>query len=285
MASRAPSTVQNYTGGFRRWKKWCVNTAISHFPANSVHVALYLMFIIESKESYHAIKNASYSIDWAHKIASSEVPSQHPMVLAVKESSARIYGQPVIKKEPITPVILNDLVSRYFRIHHPSLYHARTVALCLIAYAGFLRYDKLSSLLSSDVTFHPGYIMIFIESSKTDQYQDGAWLPISVSSFITCPLKSSNLFADMAGIDFESDLPLFRSLNSVKAKKRMRKSKISYTRVRELVKEAFADSIDVNLIGVHSLRAGGSVANNGIPDRLFKRQGAMVIRKRKRWIH
>ena len=79
----------------------------------------------------------------------------------------------------------------------------------------------------------------------------------------------------MAGIDFESGLPLFRGLNSVKAKTRMRKSKISYTRVRELVKEVFADSIDVNLIGVHSLRAGGasSAANNGIPDRLFKRHG------------
>ena len=85
-ASRAPSTVQNYTGGFRRWKKWCVNMDISHFPANPVHVALYLMFIMESK-SYHAVKNASYSIDWAHKIAGLEVPSQHPMVLAVKESS------------------------------------------------------------------------------------------------------------------------------------------------------------------------------------------------------
>ena len=87
----------------------------------------------------------------------------------------------------------------------------------------------------------------------------------------------------MAGIDFESDLSLFRGLNSVKTKTRTRKSKISYTRVRELVKEAFADSIDVHLIGVHSLRAGdaSSAANNGS---LFL-TCAMVIRKRKRWIH
>ena len=79
----------------------------------------------------------------------------------------------------------------------------------------------------------------------------------------------------MAGIDFESDLSLFRGLNSVKTKTRMRKSKISYTRVKELVKEAFVDSMDVNLIGVQSLRAGGasSSANNGSPDRLFKRHG------------
>ena len=117
---------------------------ISHFPANPVHVALYLTFILEPKESYHAVKNASYSIDWAYKIAGLEVPSQHPMVLAVKEFRARIYGQHVFKKEPITPVVLNDLVYRYFCIHHPSLYHARTVALCLIAYPGFLSYDELA---------------------------------------------------------------------------------------------------------------------------------------------
>ena len=128
-------------------EKWCVNMDISHFPANPVHVALYLMSIMKSKQSYHAVKNASYSIDWAHKIVGLEVPSQHPMVLAVEESSARIYGQPVIKKESITLVMLNDFVFRYFRIHHLFLYHARTVALCLIAYAGFLRYDELSSLL------------------------------------------------------------------------------------------------------------------------------------------
>ena len=91
--------------------------------------------------------------------------------------------------------------------------------------------------------------MIFIESSKTDQYRDGAWLFISsASSFITCLLKALNLYADMAGIDFKSDLPLFRGLNSVKTKTRMRKSKISYTRVKELVKEAFVDSIDLHQI-------------------------------------
>ena len=142
--------------------------------------------ILNDKNVVIASFQLSYSTDWAHKTAGLEVQSQHPMVLAVKESSARIYGQPVIKKEPITPVTLNDLVSPYFCIHHPSLYRARTVALCLIAYAGFLRYDELSSLLCLDVTFHPGYIMIFIESPKTDQYRDGAWLPISGSSFITC---------------------------------------------------------------------------------------------------
>ena len=115
MASRAASTVQKYSGGFQRWKKRYVDMDISHFPANPVHVALYLMSIVESKEPCHVVKNTSYSIDWAHKIA--------------------------------------GLDSRYFRVHHPSLYHTRTVGLCLIAYAGFLRYNEFSNLLCLYITF------------------------------------------------------------------------------------------------------------------------------------
>ena len=50
---------------------------------------------------------------------------------------------------------------------------------------------------------------------------------------------------------------------------------ISYTRVRELVKDAFRGLTAVSKIGVHSLTAGGatSAANAGIPDRLVKRYG------------
>ena len=52
---------------------------------------------------------------------------------------------------------------------------------------------------------------------------------------------------------------------------------MKYSRVRELVKQAFAEFIEPNIIpvGVHSSRAGGAfaAAHAGIPDRLFKRHG------------
>ena len=51
---------------------------------------------------------------------------------------------------------------------------------------------------------------------------------------------------------------------------------LSYTRLRELVLEAFKDIVpDISAIGTHSLRSGGATAaaNAGIPDRLFKRHG------------
>ena len=51
---------------------------------------------------------------------------------------------------------------------------------------------------------------------------------------------------------------------------------LSYSRLRELVLEAFKDIVsDITTIGTHSLRSGGATAtaNAGIPDRLFKRHG------------
>ena len=51
---------------------------------------------------------------------------------------------------------------------------------------------------------------------------------------------------------------------------------LSYTRLRELVLEAFKDIVpDISAIGTHSLRSGGATAaaNAGIPDRLFMRLG------------
>ena len=247
VASRAPSTVQCYLSGFQRWKKWCLDMNVSHFPADPVYVALYLLSIMETKESSSCVvRNSLYSIDWAHKIAGLDVPSVHPMVSAAKESSSRLYGRPVVKKEVITSEMLSMLAYKYFD-YHPSLYQARTVALCLTAFAGFLRYDELSNLLCLDVKFYPDYFLLFIESSKSDQYRDGAWVPISSSNLITCPLRALKRYADLGEIVFDSDLPLFQGINGPNAKAKLR-SKLSYSRVRELIKEAFKDCIDSTLI-------------------------------------
>ena len=78
-----------------------------------------------------------------------------------------------------------------------------------------------------------------------------------------------------AQIDLSEDLPLFRVLATPWSKEKVRSQGISYTRVRELVKDAFRGLRDVSKIGVHNLGDGGatSAANAGIPDRRLKRLG------------
>lgn len=55
-----------------------------------------------------------------------------------------------------------------------TLYDIRSVALSLLAFAAFLRFDELSRLIRSDVKFENEMLQLFIESSKTDQFKDRA---------------------------------------------------------------------------------------------------------------
>ena len=77
------------------------------------------------------------------------------------------------KKEPITPKILSHLVDRFAGVE-ADLDDVRVITWCLIGFAGFLRYSELVALRESNVRIFPQHMEIFIESSKTDQYRDGA---------------------------------------------------------------------------------------------------------------
>ena len=142
----------------------------------------------------------------------------------------------------------------------------------------FGRFSELSHINACDVTFFPSYASIFLTSSKTDQFRNGAWIVIARSDLPTCPVKALEAYISAAQInaqiDHSEDLPLFRALATPRSKE-IRKQGISYTRVRQLVKNAFRGLRDVSKIGVHSLGAGGatSAANAGILDRLLKRHG------------
>ncbi|KAL9950992.1 hypothetical protein ACROYT_G043578 [Oculina patagonica] len=112
------------------------------------------------------------------------------------------------------------------------------------------------------------------ESSKTDEFRDGAWITIARSDRETCPVKALEKYIVAAKIDLCEELPLFRALSSPQSTSKDSRS-LSYTRAREIIKDAFKDITDVSCISLHSLRAGGATtaANAGIVDRLFKRRG------------
>ena len=131
-----------------------------------------------------------YAIDWAHKVAGLEPPSNHPLVKSIVDTGHRIYGKPVVKKEPIMPELLLRLVSSHSYKRKLTLYSSRTLALCLVAFAGFLRYDEISDLKCHEIEIKNEHMLIFIESFKTDQYRDGACLPINRKHFDMSRRKS-----------------------------------------------------------------------------------------------
>ncbi|KAK3086108.1 hypothetical protein FSP39_013698 [Pinctada imbricata] len=278
MESRSEGTVKCYYSAFMRWKKWAQSYGISEsevLPAKAFNVALYLVSLVQNSRSPGPVISAFYGIKWAHSLISAPSPTECVLVKNVLEGAKRRLHNVTVKKEPITPDLLQKM---YDALHsHDNLYNKRSICACLISYAGFLRVSELLNLRISDFEFFPTHMSIFIEKSKTDVYREGNWLVISRTGTKLCPVSNIEDFFSYVKFS-EYDSFVFRDFTKTRNGYILRKENkhISYTRMRELFIEAFSPFVvDIHKYGLHSLRAGGATAaaNCGVPDRLFKRHG------------
>ena len=119
-------------------------------------------------------------------------------------------------------------------------------------------------------------MQLFIESSKTHKYRDGAWVVAAVSGKATRPVNMMKRYLDKAQLSLDSPLLCQLSKTKYGFKARATGPSYSYTRLRELVIEAFRGIVPyISRIGTHSLGSGGATAtaNAGVPIRLFLRRG------------
>ena len=112
-------------------------------PASDVCVASYLIYLTNMGKSTSSLNEAFYAISWAHKLAGVNNPCESDLVVTVKEGSLRSVGHSIVKKEPITPLILYKLVIN-FGADSANLKDIRLVCMCLLAYAGFFEIFGIS---------------------------------------------------------------------------------------------------------------------------------------------
>ena len=243
VASKAEGTIRIYLSGYNRWKRWASSNGVSPVPASPFHVAIYLQLVSQEACSPSPVLTAVYSIDWVHQLAGYSKLSGHPLVVSIKNGCERLLGRPKNRKEPILAEMLHCLALQFQ--DKSSICDLRTFALCLIGYAGFFRFNELCSIRCCDVDFFPTYCCIFLECSKTDQLREGSWINIARTGQVACPVMALEKYISAAGLCLDDDLPLFRALASGSSCHKVRPQGISYTRARELVKDAFRDITDV----------------------------------------
>ena len=187
--------------------------------ADPYHISLYLVYLSHTCSSSAPIISAISAISWAHRIAGANDPTQMPLVKYTSEGLKRSLAKPIEKKEPITPAILRDIVDMQLKqsseITVADLSSLRTVAMCLLAYTGFLRFNELVSIKLSHITFNQQGLTLFIPSSKTDIYHGGRSVVISKSYTRYCPVEILNKYILLAQIKIPDSF-LFRSLSKVK---------------------------------------------------------------------
>ena len=125
--------------------------------------------------------------------------------------------------------------------------------------------------------FNADDLVLSIQSSKTDQFREGASLVVGRTGVSTCLVVMLERYFRMGGLSFGSHDKVFRVVVHTKEGERLHKTGgLSYARLRELLLEKIALlGMDAHLFGLHSLRAGGATAaaNADVPGRLFKRHG------------
>ena len=162
------------------------------------------------------------------------------------------------------------------------------MAMALLAFAGFLRFDELAALKLKDIALHDTHFELFIESSKTGQYREGAVVPIVKSDTDLCPWDNLERYLSQAKLTLPrtssqgGDDYLFGNIQTKSCSQSLRAgSKLSYTRRREVLLKKIADvRLDPESFSWHSFRSGAtSVAANGgsggISDGMFKRYGRL----------
>ena len=273
--SRADATSKKYLGAFRRWKQWALKHGVKALPVESKYLALYLQYIGDTVRSKSAVEEAVHAIAWIHSIAGLSSPTCSPFVTVVVEGLRRSLARPIIKKTPFNTEMLAAMVNDTHK--NGSLSNVRLSTVCLLAFAGFLRFDELSKLRPTDLTLDKDKLTIKIRSSNTDQLRKGDEVVIARVGSDTCPVSMLEKYLSLGKISLSDSRFLFRGITKTKNGESLRASgSLTYSRLRELLRAKLAQlGYNPNEFGVHSLRAGGATkaANAGVPDRLFKRHG------------
>ena len=134
----------------------------------------------------------------------------------ILESAKRSLCRLIVNIEPLSPGMVLSICQK-FASANANLSDLRTAAICVTAFAGFLRFNELGNLHCCDVNFcKDKYVELFIAKSKTDIYRNGNVVMLAKTGHITCPYTLLNRNIQAAGIDFSSNLTFFRSLHFVK---------------------------------------------------------------------
>ena len=286
-------TVRNYKFGWEKWKIWASQyDEVKVLPADPLYVAIYLLELFRAARTAAPIRLAFYAISWAHRLAGVVDPTLSVLPKLVKEAAPRVLTGFSNKKDPITVSMLSKVVAKYGHLG-ANIMDLRLAAMCLVSFAGFLRYQELANLRFCDVQFCSGYMKLFLERSKTDVYRDGVWVFVSQVNSSRCPVAMLRRYLSMAGFSGYSEAFIFRGITRHKdvTKRRLKDKNVplTYSTARSLMLSALVGlGYDGSLFGTHSLRAGGATAaaNNSIPDRLFRKHGRWRSdRSKDRYVH
>ena len=150
-------------------------------------MGVYLLDLVKQGETFNVINMSWFAIKAYHKFCGYHICNSF-FCLSIYEGVKRTLQCMPNKKSPITP---RHLLSMYnlFKGENSNLRDLRTLTICILAYAGFLRFSEVSALKRDDIDIQDAYMRLFLEQSKTGIYRSGHCIYISKLNSVLCPVK------------------------------------------------------------------------------------------------
>jgi hypothetical protein len=212
-----------------------------------------------------------------HHLAGVPSPTNSPHTSNVVEAARRQLAAPVCKKEPLAAADVQRLCAR-FAGQGCSLEDLMVCAMVSVAFTGFFRFSDCRIVHMQWLEFRSGFIWVFLEKRKTDQYREGNWVPIAEwDDSVAFPVRLvRRLMARVRvqqGAPGAAPRPLFSATAS---DGRYGSAPLEYdATLKSLRSRLAAIGLDPEKYATHSLRSGGATAtaNAGLPDRLWMQHG------------
>lgn len=275
LQGKSHNTTKTYHASFVRWKRFIQKEGFECLPAQPIHIALYITHLLDTGSSSHVVNHAIYSIKWVHELHGLADPTNNSYIKCLQNAAKRVATPRVHRKDPVSSEMLIRLCDMYSS--STDILVIRDIAMILLSFAAFLRYDELSSLKCCDIKIADDYLSIFINKSKTDQYRQGNEVLVAKGSTSACPVNMMLKYVALAQINLASSeflfKPVFRSHGT--AKLIYKNKSISYTSARENIISRLKEVSPGLNLGLHSLRSGGATAAvaSSVNERCIKRHG------------
>ena len=145
----------------------------------------------------------------------------------------------------------------------------------VLSFASFFRFDDVSRIRRSDISFKEGFMIIKVLKSKNDQLRKGVEVVILQSSSSVCPVELLKRYLVMFKIP--PDSKDFISSPFLKGRALASLLPLISPLVTLLLEGAFRWDlqslwVEPSKLGWHSLRST-MIANNGVNDIVFQRHG------------
>ena len=293
LSSRADGTWTTYLPLWQKFVQWCAarTPPRTPLPADGPTVALYLISVAQTANTYSVVKAASGAICSFHDVALAGVaPTEHPMVALVRRSVQRRLGVALVnQKEPLDFEVIRGAASWVWTLEQGHNRWALALTLVLVGFCGFLRYSDLAQLYADEIHFYEDRAELFLETRKNDQLREGNVVVLARGESSACPVAALEwLLRSVPSLQAGGHVRLFQRFDGRVTRFHperilgtMRGEEMSYDQMRSLMFALLTKCTGVpeedlkRRYGTQSLRSGGAtlVAAEGVSDRVFQRHG------------